>query len=60
MRWNVFLVAARVITYPSLSVLNAPFSYTILGRGNPRFFQPVYVENMCFDGFSLTGTRKKR
>ena len=25
MRWNVFLVAARVITYPSLSVLNALF-----------------------------------
>ena len=54
MRWNVFLVAARVITYPSLSILNARFLYTILEWGNTPFFQPNCVKRISFDGFFLT------
>src|SRR5215216_8075123 len=38
-----------------LSMLNAPFLPIIFGRGNTHFFSPDCGENVCFDGFSLTG-----
>jgi hypothetical protein len=42
-----------------LSIFNARLPLTDSGYGNIRFFQPEYVENICFDGFSLTGSLKK-
>jgi hypothetical protein len=51
MRWNVFLVAARVITYPSLSVLNTRFLPTLFVYKNTRFFLPDSGKNICLDGF---------
>jgi len=41
-----------------LSKQTARYLPTIFGCGNTRFFQPVCVENICFDGFSLTGSLK--
>jgi hypothetical protein len=37
-----------------LSILNTRYVPAITDVGNPRFFLPVCVENICFDGFSLT------
>jgi hypothetical protein len=37
-----------------LSTENARYVPAITDVGNPRFFLPVCVENICFDGFSLT------
>jgi hypothetical protein len=37
-----------------LYMLNAHISLPIFGCRNTIFFSSVYVENICFDGFSLT------
>ena len=34
--------------------VNAHFLHTNIRWGNTLFLPPVFVENICFDGFSLT------